>query len=407
MAEPKLRFKKADDSFYPPVKVKTVGEVFKFVAEKNKDKQVDNVITNSAEYGMIPQRDFFDKDIATKDNTDGYTIIQKGDFVYNPRKSQYAPYGPFNCYRLEDKGIVSPLYTCLRPITNEVIENYLEWYFASSAWHRYIYSNGAQGGARHDRVGMTNDLMKNIPVIIPSLEEQNMISETLGAVTELISILTEEICLWEEKKKGVMQKIFSQKVRFKNENGKDFPKWEEKKLSKVSQIYDGIHQTPNYVESGIPFVSVENIESLYSTRKFITKEAFDKQFKIKPTTGDIFMTRIGDVGRACLVTSDIDLAYYVSLALLKPINIHSEYLVQYIYSSEFQIELWKRTLHTAYPKKINKEEIGYCAVKIPCLEEQQKISDCLSSIDEVIAIKKQKLETWKNIKKGLLQQLFV
>ena len=72
-----------------------------------------NVITNSAEYGLIPQRDFFDKDIAVDGNTANYYVIEKGDFVYNPRKSNTAPYGPFNRYTLDEKGIISPLYTCL------------------------------------------------------------------------------------------------------------------------------------------------------------------------------------------------------------------------------------------------------------------------------------------------------
>ena len=105
---------------------------------------VDDII------GLIPQRDFFDKDIAVDGNTATYYVIEEGDFVYNPRKSNSAPYGPFNRYTLSERGIISPLYTCL-VLKADINPSYLAWYFRSDAWHRYIYDNGSQG-VRHDRV---------------------------------------------------------------------------------------------------------------------------------------------------------------------------------------------------------------------------------------------------------------
>ena len=102
--------------------------LFSKVVRRNKDGRVKNVITNSAEFGLIPQRDFFDKSIAVEGNTDGYYIIHTGDFVYNPRKSTAAPFGPFNRYTGTEDGIISPLYTCLVP--NEKADpEYLAWYF--------------------------------------------------------------------------------------------------------------------------------------------------------------------------------------------------------------------------------------------------------------------------------------
>lgn len=161
-------------------------EIFKKVSRRNKTGTVKNVITNSAEYGLVPQRDFFDKDIAVDGNTDNYYIIETGDFVYNPRKSKTAPYGPFNRYELEDRGIISPLYTCL-VLTADINPSYLSWYFKSNAWHRYIYDNGSQG-VRHDRVSMTDDLLMGIPVLIPEEAVQQKIAKTLdlleGSIVE-------------------------------------------------------------------------------------------------------------------------------------------------------------------------------------------------------------------------------
>jgi type I restriction enzyme, S subunit len=132
-------------------------DLFTKVARRNREGKIKNVITNSAEFGLIPQRDFFDKSIAVDGNTDGYYVIRTGDFVYNPRKSTTAPFGPFNRYTGIEDGIISPLYTCLVP-KGKANPEYLAWYFRSTAWHRYVYDNGSQG-ARHDRVNMTDDLL--------------------------------------------------------------------------------------------------------------------------------------------------------------------------------------------------------------------------------------------------------
>lgn len=134
--------------------------------------------------------------------------IKKGDFVYNPRKSKGAPYGPFNCYQLEEDGIVSPLYTCLRP-KGIADEKYLLWYSQSGMWHRFIYENGAQNGARHDRVGMTDSLMQEIPVYLPqALQEQQKIADCLSSLDEVIEKQKATLAAWEELKKGLLQQMF-------------------------------------------------------------------------------------------------------------------------------------------------------------------------------------------------------
>lgn len=413
MTEPKYRFKKTDGHTYPAINTRTVGEVFSFVTEKNKGRMVDNVITNSAEFGLIPQREFFDKDIASKDNTDGYTVIQKGDFVYNPRKSSTAPYGPFNCYRLEEKGIVSPLYTCLRQKMDGVSADYLEWYFASNAWHRYIYNNGAQGGARHDRVGMTNDLMKGIPVGIPSVEEQNKISELLDSVTSLISTLTEEVRLWEEKKKGVMQKIFSQEVRFKDENGEDYPEWEEKTVRDVAYMYNGDRgknypSATDYVAEGVPFINAGDLNgfSINQSCAKISIEKYNTLSGAKLKVGDILYCLRGSLGKKGIVDFSTGGTVASSLVAIRAHSIDRMYLY-YFLDSPLEFSQRKICDEGAAQPNLSAKNVGNYAIPVPCNKEQIKIVNVLTSIDEVIFIKKQKLETWQNIKKGLLQQMFV
>lgn len=202
-----VRFKADDGSEFPAWESSTVGELFTFVTEKNKDGHINNVITNSAERGLVPQREYFDKDIAVDGNTKGYTVIRKGDFVYNPRKSTSAPFGPFNIYERNEVGIVSPLYTCLTPYDDEMAP-YLAWYFKTNRWHPYIVTHGAQSGARHDRVGMTVALMEGIPVLLPSLPEQRKIADCLASMDEVIQKSKDELAKWQELKKGLLQQMF-------------------------------------------------------------------------------------------------------------------------------------------------------------------------------------------------------
>ncbi len=181
-------------------------DIFKKVNRRNSNGEIKNVITNSAEYGLIPQRDFFDKDIAVDGNTSNYYIIETGDFVYNPRKSNTAPYGPFNRYTLPDKGIISPLYTCL-VLKADINPNYLSWYFKSSVWHRYIYDNGSQG-VRHDRVSMTDDLLMGIPVAFPSEKRQIKTAKLLDMIEARLQKAQTEHGLLGELRNTLMQQLF-------------------------------------------------------------------------------------------------------------------------------------------------------------------------------------------------------
>ena len=184
-----------------------LGTIFKKVSRRNINGGVKNVITNSAEYGLIPQRDFFDKDIAVDGNTSNYFVIDEGDFVYNPRKSNTAPYGPFNRYTLKEKGIISPLYTCL-VLQADINPAYLAWYFKSDAWYRYIYDNGSQG-VRHDRVSMTDDLLMGIPVSFPVISKQRKIAELLDAIEYRQSAAQSEYDMMIKLRNGFMQQLFT------------------------------------------------------------------------------------------------------------------------------------------------------------------------------------------------------
>ena len=193
------------------------------------------------------------------------------------------------------------------------------------------------------------------------------------------------------------------KRRFKEFENADA--WELRKLNEVSDIYDGTHQTPKYQDDGVMFLSVENIKTLTSN-KFISREAFEDEFKIRPQRGDVLMTRIGDIGTANVVETDEDLAYYVSLALFKSEELNPYFLQASIYAPFVQDQIWKRTLHIAFPKKINKNEIGQVPINVPTLAEQTKIGSFFKQLDNTITLHQRKLDKLKSVKQAYLSEMF-
>ena len=177
-------------------------------------------------------------------------------------------------------------------------------------------------------------------------------------------------------------------------------------MGEVVGIYDGVHQTPQYQDSGIMFLSVENITTLKS-EKYISEEAFERDYKVYPEKGDILMTRIGDVGTTNVVQTKEKVAFYVSLALLKPKEINSYFLSNAMKTSVFQKGLRERTLVTAIPQKINKDEIGRVNVFITNnAEEQKKIGDYFTALDHLITLHQRKCDETKQLKKFMLQKMF-
>ena len=241
---PKLRFPGFDE----PWQTTLLSSVFAKNTQKNTDGRITNVICNSAKQGLIPQREYFDKDIANSDNTNGYYIIEENDFVYNPRKSSDAPYGPISSYKYTEAGIVSPLYLCFRA-KKEINPAFFEWYFRSSAWHRYVYMSG-DSGARHDRVSIKDDTFFAMPINIPSAHEQAQIANFLERIEQRIEMQRALVDSLKKYKRGAIAHILSGK----NKEFSSTSSWMQKTLGDLcSEFRSGrnisstlIHKTGDY-----------------------------------------------------------------------------------------------------------------------------------------------------------------
>lgn len=198
---PEIRFAGFTDAW----EQRKLKEISEKVVEKNANLLYTESFTNSAEYGIISQRDFFDHDISNSDNIGGYYVVRNEDFVYNPRVSTFAPVGPINRNKLGRNGVMSPLYTVFR--THDMDNSFLEQYFKSSHWHSFMRLNG-DSGARSDRFSIKDSVLVEMPIPYPSLDEQLTIGNYLTAIDNLITLHQRKLEKLKNIKKACLDKMF-------------------------------------------------------------------------------------------------------------------------------------------------------------------------------------------------------
>ena len=198
---PEVRFSEFDGAW----EYRKLGTISDKITEKNGYMEFTETLTNSAEYGIISQRDFFDHDIAKQDRINGYSVVRPEDFVYNPRISTTAPVGPIGRNKLGRCGVISPLYTVFRP--KEVDNSFLEQFFKSSHWYSFMRFNG-DTGARSDRFSIKDATFFEMPIPFPKLDEQRRIGQYLAGLDVLISLQEKKLTKLKNIKAGCLEKMF-------------------------------------------------------------------------------------------------------------------------------------------------------------------------------------------------------
>ena len=178
---PELRFAGFADDW----EQRKLGEISEKVTLKNKDNTFDETLTNSAEFGIISQNDFFDKEISNRSNLNGYYVVENNNFVYNPRISNFAPVGPIKRNKLGRTGVMSPLYYVFK--TRNIDNDFLEKYFDTTYWHIFMKLNG-DSGARADRFAIKDSVFKEMPIPFPKIEEQIKIGNFFKQLDDTIAL---------------------------------------------------------------------------------------------------------------------------------------------------------------------------------------------------------------------------
>ena len=312
--------------------------------------------------------------------------MKKDDFIIHLRSFE----GGLECSNYD--GISSPAYRILRPQT--IMSAAYRDYFRS---YEFIHNKLAVSvvGIR-DGKNIDMDTFWEIPMAIPCLEEQQKIADFLSLVDEVITASEEEVANLETQKKAVMKKVFSQEVRFKKPDGSDFPEWEEKRLDEVVEFLDGMRkpiETGDRVAGPYPYYGASGITD------YVEGYIFDEDLILLSEDGANILDRNY---RVCFMARG---KYWVNNhahVLRANTDCVNEYICEYLESLDYS----RMNSGSAQPK-LNQQTCRKIPVKKPCLEEQRLIANFLSDFDEAIAAAKKELELWKELKKGLLQQMFV
>ena len=400
MTIPELRFKADDGSEFPDWEGKKLGDNVKFIngraysqdellsVGKYQVLRVGNLFTNDTYY-------YSDMEL----EPDKY--IEDGDLIY----AWSATFGPriyignkciyhYHIWKLKfDENIVSKTFL------NYILERDVE----------KIMSQRTGGTMVH----ITKSAMENRELFFPSLPEQKKIASFLSTIDDIITTTEAELAAWQERKKGVMQKIFNREVRFKADDGSEFPEWEERRIDSFANCYAGATPSTKVAEywqnGSIPWMSSGEVNNreIYETEKKISELGYEKSSTkmIKPNTVVIALAGQGKT-RGMVAIARISVCTNQSLCAIETNDmVNDDYLYQYLITQYDNL----RRISSGDGTRggLNLQLVGEYKVFLPVLHEQKKIADCLSSLDDVINQINAELSAWKEFKKGLLQQMFV
>ena len=388
---PKLRFKEFSDEW----EEKKLGDILEFKNGVNASKE---------QYGkgikFINVLDILNNDFITYDNIIGKVDIDNntvekysvtyGDILFQRSSETREEVGMANVY-LDKKNIATFGGFVIRgKKIGEYIPIFLNKLLKTNLARNEITSKS--GGSTRYNVGQ--ETLKDVRLLFPILQEQEKIANFLTNIDKKISLTEKKLELFREYKKGVMQKIFSQELRFKDSNGNDYPNWEEKKLEDIVNINKGKQLNKELLEKQgeYPVINGGILPSGYT----------DKYNTLSNTI------TISEGGNSCGYVNFIKNNFWAGghcYTLNKKIEINYKYLYQLLKCNE--VNIMDLRVGSGLPN-IQKSAINNYKINISTtLEEQQKIADFLSSIDSKIESIEKELERLKEFKRGLLQQMFV
>ncbi|MCU6719445.1 restriction endonuclease subunit S [Porcipelethomonas ammoniilytica] len=404
---PALRFK----GFTYTWEQRKLSEFADKVTEKNVGLQYIETFTNSAEFGIISQRDFFDHDIAKMSSLGGYYIVRSEDFVYNPRISTSAPVGPINRNKLGRIGVMSPLYTVFRP--HDIGTTYLEHFFKSKYWHSFMNFNG-DSGARSDRFSIKDSVFFEMPIPIPHIEEQRKIGEYLTHLDRLITLHQRKYDKLTNMKKSMLEKMFPKnganvpEIRFKGFTDA----WEQRKLKELATFAKGTgYSKSDLTEQGTPIILYGRLYTKYETKiNDVDTFAIAKKSSVYSTGNEVIVPASGETAE------DIARASYVAksgfllggdLNIIYPIDrIEPTFLALSISNGEQQKSLAQKAQGKSVVH-IHNSDLESIKISYPKMEEQEKIGRYFLNLDRLITLHQRELEKLKNLKKACLEKMFV
>ena len=403
--EPILRFKADDGSDFSDWEKMTLGDVCVFVrngyaysSDGSRNHRYKLTRIESISGGVIN-----DEKLGSSDEIDPRYRLVDGDILFSNINS--LPYLGNVARYTNDLGEIyhGMNLLCIRPRANEMNSIFLFELLGTSRIRRYEITHAK---AAVNQCSLPSSDVKAMSLYCPSLPEQRKIADLLSAVDDVITTQEAEVAAWEKRKKGVMQKLFSQEVRFKADDGSDFPDWEEQKIEDVCVLNPRTEQLDDefyYMDLG----SIDH--GRWEAPEIVNKVDAPSRAQRVAAIDDVFFQSVRpyNMGHYHYVAAkDKQVVASTGYIQARMRNGSNAFLYQLFYEERFNAEVNARCTGSNYPA-INSRKFGEITVALPSLPEQRKIADCLSALDDVIIKAKNELAKWQELKKGLLQQMFV
>lgn len=400
--KPNIRFAGFEDDW----EQRKLGEVCVRVTRKNKNNESDLPLTIASQYGLIDQRDFFNKVIAAKDMSN-YYLLKKGEFAYNKSYSKGFDYGSIKRLNAYEQGCLSTLYICFSIETDEVDSDYLECFFDTLSWYHDVSAICAEGARNHGLLNVDVEVFfKDVNIEMPSqIQEQRKISVFINTLDHLITLHQRKCDEVKKVKKIMLQKMFPKKgeknpeIRFNGFTND----WEQRKLGEVAEYRNGkahennISETGKYVVVNSKFVSTDG-----EVRKFSAEQ-------IEPLYEGEIAFVLSDVpnGRAIARTFLVDESGKYTLnqriAGITP-NEHTDSYFLHILMNRNKYFLKFDDGNKQTNLSVN--DVMQFEERYPSYREQTKIGAYFSTLDHLITLHQRKCEELKNVKKYMLQNMF-
>lgn len=255
-----------------------------------------------------------------------------------------------------------------------------------------------------------NNILKSTKFFNPSLDEQTKIANFLSAVDEKLNLLKEKKELLQNYKKGIMQKIFNQEIRFKDDNGSDYVDWEEKTFGEMSTIRRGasprpITDTKWFDEnSTIGWVRISDVSKsnkyLLKTEQYLSEEGVNKSRLV--TKGNLIMSICATIGKP--IYTDFDVCIHDGFVVFENLKGYREYFYYYL---QYIQKNWYNYGQPGTQVNLNSDIVSNELLLFPSIDEQTKIANFLSAVDEKIELVSNQIQDAQEYKKGLLQQMFI
>lgn len=372
---------------------------FKRVNRKNKESN-DNVLTISAQNGLISQEEFFTKSVASEDKTN-YYLLKKGEFAYNKSYSNGYPYGAIKQLEYYDKGIVSPLYICFSKINNEVFELYYKYYFDYGMLNKEINAFAQEGARNHGLLNIAVDDFFGVNMCIPERIEQEKIVKIFDLYQQKQELFTKLISQKKLQKKFCTQQLLTRKKRLK----KFDYEWKKIKLCHV------LKERKLYAQKGEQYPHVTlSTEGIYDK-----SERYDRDHLVKNEDKQYKVTFLNDIcynpanlkfGVVCrnIFGNAIFSPIYVTFEVNR--NYDIEFISQFLMRWDFINAVRKYEEGTVYERMaVSPNDFLNFEVELPNLEEQKAIAIILSQADKEIYLLEKQLEQIKLEKKAIMQLL--